>query len=161
GPDRPFRSVPNPYFFGAHVESYRDFYGRRAERGVLLGHLAAGRPQNFLVQAPRRAGKTSLLRMVYAVLADVGRLTGIRDWFELPPEQDPALNRTVPVWLNLQGIEGLVSQPTSAAFYKAVLGALVDCGLQSRTAERLLTEPTIGHAHFDRALREIVQLAGG
>ena len=157
---QPFRKKPNPYVFGVHVQDHRQFFGRRAELDELLGHLAHGGAQNVLLRAPRRAGKTSLLHMVRSVLTDTDRRAGVRDWFGVPDTWDAVLNATVPVFLNLQGIETLQKNATPTAFYQAVLRGLLDAGLRGRTGERLLREPSITYTQFSKGLREIVAAAG-
>jgi hypothetical protein len=157
---QPFRKKPNPYQFGVHVQDHRRFFGRRAELDSLLGHLAEGRPQNVLLRAPRRAGKTSLLHMVRSVLDDTDRQTGAREWFDVPDSWDSNLNATIPVVLNLQGIETLQKDATPTAFYGAVLGGLRDAGLHSSSCDQLLNEPVIAYTQFSRAFRELVATAG-
>ena len=158
----PFRTKPNPYVFGVHVEEHRHFYGRRSELNELLSHLAGRRPQNILIRAPRRAGKTSLLYMVRAVLSDTDRSRGARDWFELPAAWDAALNETVPVLLNLQGVQALqTGMPTPSAFHHAVLGALREAGMRSSSVDTLLSEPVISFTQFTRGMNEVVRAAGG
>ncbi len=157
---QPFRKKPNPYVFGVHVQDHRRFFGRRTELDELLGHLAHGGPQNVLLRAPRRAGKTSLLHMVRAVLSDTDRQGGVRDWFRVPDSWDANLNATVPVLLNLQGIEALQKDVTPEAFYRAVLGALREAGLRGSICERLLNEPVIPSAQFTAAMRQLVAAAG-
>ncbi len=157
---QPFQKKPNPYVFGVHVQDHRHFFGRRAELDELLGHLAHGGPQNVLLRAPRRAGKTSLLHMVRFVLADADRRTGVRDWFDVPHTWDANLNATVPVLLNLQGIEAMQQDPTPTAFYRAILGGLRDAGLRGSVCDRLLNEPVIAYTQFTRGMRELVAAAG-
>ncbi len=156
----PFRKKPNPYVFGVHVQDHRHFFGRQKELDELLGHLAHGGPQNVLLRAPRRAGKTSLLHMVRSVLADTDRSSGVRDWFHVPPSWDANLNATIPVFLNLQGIEALQKDATPAAFYRAVLGGLRDAGLTGSFSERLLSGTAITYTQFSKGLREMVAAAG-
>jgi hypothetical protein len=158
---QPFLKKPNPYVFGVHVQDHRRFFGRRAELDELLGHVADGGPQNVLLRAPRRAGKTSLLHMVQAILRDTDRQAGVRDWFDVPASWDASLNATVPVLLNLQGIEALQKDATPTAFCRAVLHGLSDAGLRGPTCDRLLSEPIIANAQFTRGLRELVARAGG
>ncbi|HUD38076.1 MAG TPA: ATP-binding protein [Streptosporangiaceae bacterium] len=160
-PSQPFRKKPNPYVFGVHVKDHQSFFGRRGELDELLGHLAHGGPQNVLLRAPRRAGKTSLLHMVKAVLEDTDRRAGVRDWFEVPAGWDANLNATIPVFLNLQGIEDLQKNATATAFYRAVLGGLRDAGLQGSFCDLLLRGPVITYTQFSRGLREMVTAAGG
>jgi len=157
---QPFSKKPNPYVYGVHVEDHRRFFGRRAELDELLGHLAHGGAQNVLLRAPRRAGKTSLLHMVRSVLADTDRVAGVRDWFAVPTSWDANLNATVPVFLNLQGIEDLQMDATPTAFYQAVLGGLREAGLRGPTSDRLLSEPSVSYTQFTRGLREMVAAAG-
>jgi AAA ATPase domain len=156
---QPFRKKPNPYVFGVHVQDHRRFFGRRTELDELLGHLAHGGPQNVLLRAPRRAGKTSLLHMVRAVLADTDRQAGVRDWFRVPDSWDANLNGTVPILLNLQGIEALQKDATPTAFYRAVLGGLHEAGLRGPICDRLLDEPVIAYTQFTPAMRELVAAA--
>lgn len=158
---QPFKKKPNPYVFGVHVQDYRRFFGRQAELDELLGHLAHGGPQNVLIRAPRRAGKTSLLHMVKAVLADEDRCAGVRDWFDVPASWDANLNATVPVLLNLQGVEALQQHATPMAFYRAILRALSDAGLRGSFADRLLKQPAILYPQFAKAMRELIDAAGG
>ncbi len=158
---QPFKKKPNPYVFGVHVQDFRRFFGRQTELDELLGHLAHGGPQNVLIRAPRRAGKTSLLYMVKAVLADVDRCAGVRDWFDVPPSWDANLNDTVPVLLNLQGVEALQKDATPMAFYGAILGALRDAGLRGSFCDRLLKQPSILYPQFAKAMRELLDAAGG
>lgn len=158
---QPFRQKPNPYVFGVHVQDHQRFYGRRAELAELLGHLAHGGPQSVLLRAFRRAGKTSLLHMVRSVLADTDRRDGVRTWFQVAQSWDAKLNATVPVLLNLQGIEALQKEPTQTAFYHAVLGGLRDAGLHGPVCDRLLTEPFVSHAQFARGMRELLAVADG
>jgi AAA ATPase domain len=158
---QPFRKKPNPYVFGVHVQDYRRFFGRQDELDELLGHLAHGGPQNVLLRAPRRAGKTSLLHMIMAVLTDADRAAGVRDWFEVPHNWDESLNATVPVMLNLQGIEDLQRQATPTAFYRAVISGLREAGLHGPTCDQLVSEPFISYTRFARGMRELVTAAGG
>jgi hypothetical protein len=94
--------------------------------------------------------------MVRSVLADTDRQAGVRDWFNLPASWDDNFNATLPVLLNLQGIEPLQKDPTPDAFYRAVLGGLRDVGLRGPTCDRLLSEPFIAYTQFSRGLRELV-----
>lgn len=158
---QPFKKKPNPYVFGVHVQDYRRFFGRRTELDELLGHLAHGGPQNVLIRAPRRAGKTSLLYMVKAVLADTDRCAGVREWFEVPPTWDANLNATVPVLLNLQSVETLQNNATPTAFYHAILGALRDAELRGSFCDWLLNQRVIAYPHFSKAMRELMRTADG
>jgi AAA ATPase domain len=153
----PFRQKQNPYVFGVHLEEHRQFYGRRNELAELLGHLADRRPQNMLLRGARRTGKTSLLYMVRAALSDRGGRTGVRSWFALPESWHPALDSTVPVMLNLQGVDVLRDNPTPTGFYHAVLGALRDGGLSCPFSQQLLDDPVVAATQFVKALRDIVQ----
>jgi hypothetical protein len=157
----PFHKKPNPYVFGLPLEEHRQFYGRRGELEQLLSHLADRRPQNVLLRGARRTGKTSLLNMVRSVLADKDGHTGVRSWFELPDGWHAALDATVPVFLNLQGIDWTDGTPTATGFYRAVLGALRDAGLRSGRSDLLLEEPSVTFTRFDGALRAVVRAAGG
>jgi hypothetical protein len=157
---REFTVKPNPYVFGVHVENHRAFFGRRAELIRLLEHVASDTPQSVVLQAPRRAGKTSLLRMVWATLTDTDRNRSVRDWFDLPAAWDDGLNRTVPVWLNLQNSPELMSELNASGFYRQILGAMVHAGLGTARAESALREKVVPYAHFERALEDIVDAAG-
>lgn len=159
--DGPFRKKPNPYVFGLPLEEHRQFYGRRGELEQLLGHLANRRPQNVLLRGARRTGKTSLLNMVRSVLADTDGRTGVRGWFELPEAWHEALDSTVPVFLNLQGIDWADGTPTATGFYHAVLAALHEAGLHSPDSARLLAEPSVTFTQFVGALRSVVRATGG
>ena len=156
-----FRKQPNPYVFGLPLEEHRQFYGRRAELEQLLGHLAIRRPQNVLLRGARRTGKTSLLNMVRSVLTDTDGRTGVRSWFEIPDGWHGALDATVPVFLNLQGIDWADGTPTATGFYHSVLAVLRDAGLRSADSDRLLAEPSVAFTQFVAALREVVRQAGG
>lgn len=157
----PFRKKPNPYVFGLPLQEHRRFYGRRSELEQLLGHLAIRRPQNVLLRGARRAGKTSLLYMVRAVLADTDGRTGVRSWFDLPPSWHEALDSTVPVILDLQAIDWPDGIPTASGFYHAVLDAFGQVGLRSESSAWLLDEPSVTFTQFTKALREIVRDGGG
>jgi hypothetical protein len=160
GPDRgPFHKQPNPYVFGLPLEEHRQFYGRRSELEQLLGHLAIRRPQNVLLRGARRTGKTSLLNMVRSVLTDTDGRSGVRRWFELPDGWHSALDATVPVFLNLQGIDWPGGTPTATGFYHAVLAALRDAGLRSGGSDRLLAEPSVTFTQFVGVLRAVVRAA--
>jgi hypothetical protein len=157
----PFHKQPNPYVFGLPLEEHRQFYGRRGELEQLLGHLAIRRPQNVLLRGARRTGKTSLLNMVRSVLTDTDGRTGVRSWFELPDGWYGALDATVPVFLNLQGVDWTDGTPTATGFYHCVLAALREAGLRSAGADRLLAEPSVTFTQFVGALRAVVRQAGG
>jgi hypothetical protein len=161
GLDRgPFHTKPNPYVFGLPLEEHHQFYGRRDELEQLLSHLANRRPQNVLLRGARRTGKTSLLNMVRSVLTDTDGHTGVRSWFGIPESWHPALDSTVPVFLNLQGIDWAGSNPTPTGFYHAVLAVLRDSGLRTDSSDMLLEEPTVTFTRFVAALRGVVHAAG-
>jgi hypothetical protein len=162
GVDRgPFHPKSNPYVFGLPLQEHQRFHGRRWELQQLLSHLADRRPQNVLLRGARRTGKTSLLYMVQAVLADTRGKSGVRKWFDIPQTWHDALDSTRPVVLDLQSIHWPDGTPTATAFYQAVLGAMRDAQLRSDESDRLLGEPSVTGTQFVRALRAILREARG
>jgi hypothetical protein len=157
----PFELQPNPYVFGLPLQDPRQFYGRRGELDQMVSHLASGRPQNILLRGARRMGKTSLLYMVRAVLADVDGSMGARAWFDLPQSWYQALDATAPVLLDLQAIEWDAGTPRATSFYRSVLQVLAEAGLRSERNDWLVDEPTVSATQFTQALQAILAAARG
>jgi hypothetical protein len=158
--EQPFQKMTNPYAFGIHVTDHRRFFGRRSELDELLSHLAGGGQQNVVLRAPRRAGKTSVLHMLQAVLRDIDRRAGVRDWFDVSPAWDEDLNAVIPVMLNLQGVEALLTKATPSEFYRAVLMAFAAEGLRSEWSDRLQGEPFIAYTQLESGLRDLLNGIG-
>ncbi len=157
----PFRLKPNPYIYGVPLQDPRLFYGRRQELESLLNHLASGRPQNILIRGARRSGKTSLLNMVQAVIADRERHLGARTRFAIPREWDPALNVLQPVLIDLQGVERPDNVLTPTAFFKAVLTALTEVGWGDDAVRRVVEQSHIRTQQFERTLRNVLKARRG
>ncbi|MEW5720585.1 MAG: ATP-binding protein, partial [Chloroflexota bacterium] len=153
----PFRPKPNPYVYGAPLQDHRLFYGRRQELESLLSHLTAGRPQNVLLRGARRAGKTSVLNMLKAIVDDAPGQGHIRKWFQVPDAWYPALDRLQAIPLDLQSVERHQGALTPSVFYQAILGSIRDLGLASQPLSAMLSEPRVTTTLFTKTLEMTLQ----
>jgi hypothetical protein len=90
----------NPYHVGPPIQSPKSFYGRRNEIRSILAGLNAGSTTSWLIVAPRRLGKTSILNMLYAAIKD----PATRDRFDIPANWSAALDNYQPIQLSLQNL---------------------------------------------------------
>ncbi len=157
----PFRPKPNPYVYGAPLQDHRLFYGRQRELESLLSHLTAGRQQNVLIRGARRAGKTSVLNMLKAIVDDEQGQGHIRKWFQVPDAWYPALDRLHAIPLDLQSVERQQGALTPSAFYQAILGRIRELGLDSQLLSAMLSEPRVTTTLFTKTLELTLQQHAG
>lgn len=112
----PFRLLRNPFNTGDIISDPAQFYGREKEMEVLLGHLAGGRT-NFLLQGPRRMGKSSMLAMVEQAV----KRPGIRRRFDIPMDWDESLDAYVTVKLSFQGFNAQKDASHIGGFFRALV----------------------------------------
>jgi hypothetical protein len=120
--EAPFEMKGDPYKFGRAIQNPADFYGREKEMKKLLSSLARGGHTNFLLQGPRRMGKTSMLYMLKHALEE----PEIRRRFDIPAGWDETLNRCRPVMLDLQASHFQDDQAYVARFFRTLLDAICD-----------------------------------
>lgn len=101
------------YPAGHHVESFRQFYGRRAELRRLANLFAALKKETFLVLGPRRTGKTSFIKMIELILTR----KEARRHFEIPSAWDTILDLHIPVFFDLLNIS---NTPTEKSFCRSL-----------------------------------------
>lgn len=123
----PFHPFQNPFNTGDIITDPEQFYGREQEMERLLRHLASKGRTNFLLQGPRRMGKSSMLVMVEQVV----RQPGLRRRFNIPADWDESLDAYTIVKLNAQGF----NPQTDASHINSFFYALID-----GVAERLIPE---------------------
>jgi DNA polymerase III delta prime subunit len=139
----PFSMKGDPYKFGRAIQNPADFYGREKEIKKLLSSLARGGHTNFLLQGPRRMGKTSTLYMLKHALVE----PHIRRRFDIPPQWDDALNQYRPVMLDLQASHFQDDRVYVTRFFRTLLRA-VSNDIAPRLCDELLQ-------NFDQRQQEI------
>jgi hypothetical protein len=124
----PFRPLRNPFNTGDIITDPEQFYGREQEMERLLRHLASNGRTNFLLQGPRRMGKSSML----AIIEQVVRQPGLRRRFNIPADWDESLDAYTTIKLSVQGF----NPRPDASHINSFFDDLVDKVAQGLVPER-------------------------
>lgn len=128
-----FRPLRNPFNTGDIITDPDQFYGREQEMERLLRHLASRSRTNFLLQGPRRMGKSSMLAMVEQAV----RQPELRRRFNIPADWDESLSSFVTVKLNFQGFNPQADDSHIDSFFHALVDGVAESLLPARRAEIL------------------------